>query len=96
MHNLAMFLQQGPDKTELQHMIMAFAGVFALIGLVVVLSLIVSFWLICKKAGFSGWLSLLNLVPLGGLILIYILAFSKWNVVPVPESQLIPPPPPQV
>ena len=47
--------------------------------------IIVPFWFICKKAGFSPWLSLLNIVPLGNLILIYVLAFAEWKVVPVPQ-----------
>ena len=59
-----------------------------LIILIVLAIIIVPFWFICKKAGFSPWLSLLNLVPLGGLILIYVLAFAEWKVVPAPQVGL--------
>ena len=52
--------------------------------------IIVPFWFICKKAGFSPWLSLLNLIPLGGIILMYVLAFADWNVVPVAQAVLQP------
>ena len=60
---------------------------------------VIPFWFICKKAGFSPWLSLLNIIPLGNLILIYVLAFAEWKVVPVPQmagsrpcrSRLLPP-----
>ena len=42
---------------------------------------VIPFWFICKKAGFSPLLSLLNLVPccLGTLVLVYFLAFANWK-----------------
>lgn len=48
----------------------------------------IPFWFICKKAGFSPLLSLLNFVPfgLGTLILVYVLAFAEWHVKPVPQG----------
>ena len=44
----------------------------------------IPFWFICKKAGFSPLLSLLNFVPfgLGTLVLLYFLAFAEWKVKP--------------
>lgn len=36
------------------------------------------FWRIFAKAGFSGWFSLLMLVPMVNLITLYVLAFSDW------------------
>jgi len=39
---------------------------------------IVPFWRIFTKAGFSGWLSLLMLVPLVNLLALYFLAFAEW------------------
>jgi hypothetical protein len=33
---------------------------------------------ICSKAGYSGWLSLLVLVPIANLLLLYFLAFAEW------------------
>ena len=65
-----------------------------LIILICVAVIIIPFWFICKKAGFSPWLSLLNLVPLGNLILLYVLAFAQWKVVPAPQLGY-PPPYPQ-
>jgi glycopeptide antibiotics resistance protein len=69
------------------------AGIFAIIFLVyfvifviAVIVIIIPFWFICKKAGFSPWLSLLNLVPLGMLILLYILAFGEWTTLRKPEQ----------
>ncbi len=48
----------------------------------------IPFWFICKKAGFSPLLSLLNFVPfgLGTLILVYLLAFAEWKVVPAQQG----------
>jgi len=61
-----------------------------IVGLAVV---IVPFWFICKKAGLSPWLSLLNIIPLGNLVLIYMLAFMDWRVMPLPPSTWPPQPP---
>ena len=36
------------------------------------------FWRICTKAGYSGWLSLLVLVPMVNLVFVYFLGFSEW------------------
>ena len=47
----------------------------------------------------SPWLTLLNIIPLGNLVLIYVLAFAEWKVVPVaqlaPYPGGYPPLPPQ-
>ncbi len=71
---------------------------FYLVFLVVIMAIIIiPFWFILKKAGFSSWLSLINMVPFGTLILLYILAFAEWKVVPAPQVAWQPPPlyPPQ-
>ena len=39
----------------------------------------IPYWRIFSKAGFSGWLSLLMIVPLVNLIILYIVAFSDWK-----------------
>lgn len=91
---LALYLMQSqPDPAQVQKMAMAVLALmplFILVGLAIV---IVPFWFICKKAGFSSWLSLLNIIPLGGLILMYVLAFSEWKVVPAPQLGWPPMPP---
>ncbi|WP_395752485.1 hypothetical protein [Prosthecobacter sp.] len=51
--------------------------IFAL-GLVLALVQVVPFWFICKKTGMSPWLSLITLIPLGVLILSFVLAFGEW------------------
>jgi hypothetical protein len=45
-----------------------------LIGALVV----VPFWKICAKVGFSPWLGLLVVIPIVNIIFFYYLAFSKW------------------
>jgi uncharacterized protein (DUF983 family) len=40
--------------------------------------LVIPYWQIFKKAGFSSWLSLLMFIPLINLGMIYYLAFAKW------------------
>ena len=95
---LALFQTSPIDQQQIQHLVVAmFALVplFILIGMVII---IVPMWFICKKAGFSPWLSLLCLIPsLGLLVLLYVLAFADWKVTPAAPPQLgypYPPPPP--
>jgi flagellar basal body-associated protein FliL len=96
MHNLALFLLQNqPDADQARQAMMAMAAIIPImiiIMLIVVAIIIVPFWFICKKAGFSPWLALLNLIPLGNLVLLYVLAFADWKVVPL--SQIAPVQPP--
>ena len=56
-------------------------GVFvtqALWSLVILVIVIIPFWRICTKAGFSGWWSLLVVVPMVNLAFLYFLAFARW------------------
>jgi hypothetical protein len=94
---LALFLQDTLDQDQIQKLapiIASFAGIvfiFMLIGIAIVL---IPLWFICKKAGFSPWLSLLCLIPsLGILILLYVLAFSDWKVAPLAQAGWVPQPP---
>jgi len=49
-----------------------------LMMLVMAVVVILPFWFIFSKAGYSKWLSLLMVVPLVNVILLYFLAFAKW------------------
>ena len=51
-----------------------FFGVW-LIGAIIA---IIPFWRICKRVGYTPWLSLLMAIPLVNVIFIYFLAFSDW------------------
>jgi energy-converting hydrogenase Eha subunit B len=46
---------------------------------VVALTLVV-WWRICRKAGYSGWLGLLMIVPIANIVLLLVLAFAEWPV----------------
>ena len=98
MHSLALLLQNQPDAAQIQRIAIAVMTIMPILIIVGLAIIIVPFWFICKKAGFSPWLSLINIVPLGGVILCYVLAFSNWQVVPAPQPGWDAPPsnyPPQ-
>jgi hypothetical protein len=68
-----------------------------LVGLAFAVFFIFLFWRILAKAGLAGPLALLVIVPFGAVIVLCILAFAQWNVVPlVPQYAALPPnyPPP--
>jgi uncharacterized membrane protein YhaH (DUF805 family) len=52
-------------------------------GLIVLVLVIVPLWRICTRAGFSGWWSLLVVVPLLNLIMLWVFAYAKWPRDPV-------------
>ena len=91
---LALFLQTDLSQEQIQKLViaaMAFIPIFILIGIAIVL---IPAWFICKKAGFSPWLSLLCLIPsLGTLVLLYVLAFADWKVAPAASQVYVPQPP---
>ncbi len=47
-------------------------------------------WYICKKAGFSPWLTLLNCLPFGTPVLLYLLAFADWKRRPMFAEHAVP------
>ena len=58
-----------------------------LMMLVMAAVIIVPFWFIFSKAGFSKWLSVLMIVPLVNVIVLYYVAFSKWTVLGISDKQ---------
>jgi len=54
--------------------------VLALIGLVSLLLTVILWWKIFAKAGWSGAMGLLMLVPLVNIIMFFVLAFAKWPI----------------
>jgi hypothetical protein len=65
---------------------------FALFDILISIIVLIPFWFIFKKAGFSPWLALLMFLPLVNLIMLYFLAFGRWNVVPAEAVYPAPPP----
>jgi hypothetical protein len=94
-----MLLQENqPSPEQIQRFAMAFAAIIPFLILIGIAIVMIPSWFILKKAGFTPWLSLLCLIPsLGVLVLLYILAFADWKVVPAPQAVYPPPypPPPQ-
>jgi hypothetical protein len=91
---LAAILQEMPNQPNMeqaQRIAMAILAIMPFIILIGLAIVILPFWFICKKAGFSPWLSMLNIVPFGSLILCYVLAFADWKVVPVAPPVFAPP-----
>ena len=41
---------------------------------------LIPYWKIFSKAGFSGWLSLLMVIPLVNLVVLYYVAFANWKI----------------
>jgi hypothetical protein len=88
------------DESQLHALqaMLVFMPIILLIGAVII---VVPWWYIWKKAGFSPWFCLLMILPFVSLVMLYIMAFSPWKVVPVGQSALgysYPPttfPPPQ-
>jgi hypothetical protein len=80
-----------PDAQHIHGIIAAILGFYLILFVVIMAAIILPFWFILKKAGFSPWLSLINLVPFGPAILLYILAFAEWKVIPAPQTGWTPP-----
>jgi len=98
MNEFAFFLQDfNPEMAR--HVAMVILWLVPILLVLVIAILMVPCWIILKKAGFTPWLALLCIVPsLGTLVLLYVLAFAQWKVVPAPQAAwppAIPPPPPQ-
>jgi hypothetical protein len=88
MNFLAMILQSTHDTAPGREALLFIVPLVLIVCVIVLAIILVPFWFICKKAGFSPWLTLLNIVPFGGLVLVYVLAFAEWKVVPM--AQLAP------
>lgn len=73
------------------HMLTAMMALFPLFFLIFIVLVMIPYWMIWKKAGFSPWLSLLMLVPLVNFIMLYVLAFSEWKVIPLSQTTMLPP-----
>jgi hypothetical protein len=67
------------QSQQLAGAFLAYFAIAMIFGLAIFVLYIVCFWRIFSKAGFSGWMSLLSLIPgVGQLVIILILAFGEW------------------
>jgi hypothetical protein len=49
-----------------------------LVGVLIVL-VVLPYWKIFSKAGFPGWISISQLIPVLNIIILYYVAYSKWK-----------------
>ena len=94
MHELAFLLQSQFDPDMARRLVMILVTIIPIVILVAIAIVMIPCWFILKKAGFSPWLALLCIIPsLGTLVLLYVLAFAEWKVVPAPQAYWPPQPP---
>jgi hypothetical protein len=75
------------QQAQVMHLMAVMLPMMLLIWAVFIAFFTYAFWRIFTKAGMAGPLSLLILVPgIGPLIVICILAFGTWKVVPAPPD----------
>jgi hypothetical protein len=55
-------------------------SIFSVWHFIIFLISILLFWLIAKKAGYSGWWVLTMIIPLVNLIMVWVFAFAEWPV----------------
>jgi len=68
------------------HALQAMLIILPFVALIYIVLVIIPYWMIWKKAGFSPLFSLLMLVPLANLVMLYVLPFSEWKVVPIGQN----------
>ena len=67
-------------------------GIFLVVVFACLAFIIFLFWRIFSKAGMPGAMAFLLLIPgVGGLIVLCILAFGQWKVIPLSSVVLAPP-----
>jgi len=69
-----------PSQQQVLQALGAFALIGSIIGLAFIVLSIVIYWRIFSKAGYSGALSLLLLVPVANIIMLCVLAFGEWPI----------------
>jgi heme/copper-type cytochrome/quinol oxidase subunit 2 len=96
------FIQDSSTPQQINPNTAAGIGIAAILFMVVICFAIAAFviycyWRIFTKAGMNGAMSLIMLIPgVGAIIMICILAFGDWKVVPISQAAPLPPayPPP--
>jgi hypothetical protein len=73
------------DQNQLQGLQAILLILIPIFSILYIAVQVVPYWFIWKKAGFSPWFSLLMFVPLLNLVMLYVLAFSQWKVVPIAQ-----------
>lgn len=69
----------GGSPEEFAGALGAYLGCIMIFTLIVVVLYLWLFYRIFKKAGYSGWMTLINLIPyVGSIIVLFMLAFGDW------------------
>jgi len=76
-----------PETAQMLAAMGPFFATFGLVMLLVCVFMIFCYWKIFSKAGYSGALSLLMLVPLVNLIVFIWFAFAEWPVLKGQQQQ---------
>ena len=75
------------QQQQFTGMMASFGIAFMLVWVLMLAFMIFLFWRVFAKAGMSGALGIIAIVPgIGWLICLCILAFSNWRVSPVPPG----------
>jgi len=93
------------DSTNTGTALGAFVLIWILIYVALIVLMVIAWWKIASKAGYSGAWALILFVPIANIIFFLIFAFSKWPILQelefrrqqggVPPSAAMPPYPPQ-
>jgi uncharacterized membrane protein len=54
--------------------------IIAIIAFISIVIVILPYWKIYSKAGFSGWLSITMIIPILNIVMLFYLAFANWPV----------------
>ena len=83
----------GASQSDIAGAVAAYFGCLMLFVVLILALYVFIFWKILTKAGYSGWLSLLNLIGgIGTLIILFLLAFGDWPALKRPTDGYAPPP----
>jgi hypothetical protein len=68
------------NSSQLTAALASFGLIIGIISIVTIVLAIVIWWRIFSKAGYSGALGILMIVPIANLVMLLILAFAEWPI----------------
>jgi uncharacterized membrane protein YhaH (DUF805 family) len=61
-------MQTVQTNPQMMHLIAEIMTFYLFFFVIILVAIIIPTWFICKKAGFSPWLSFIVIIPFGGLV----------------------------
>ena len=61
--------------------------IIAIMSFISIVIVVLPYWKIFSKAGFSGWLSVTMIIPPINIVMLFYLAFANWPVLKEAGSQ---------